>query len=108
MGKLLKRSMIDEKDKWDIAKMFENEEQFNQCLTEIKQDVNKVLAFKGKIMLNSDSLYNFYQEYEHFNRKLEKVWVYAKMLFDSETNNNEFAVRKMRVEKLFEQINDKY
>ena len=107
MGKLLKRSMIDEIDKWDIAKMFENEEQFNQCLTEIKQDVNKVLAFKGKIMLNSDSLYNFYQEYEHFNRKLEKVWVYAKMLFDSETNNNEFAVRKMRVEKLFEQINDK-
>lgn len=106
MEKLKDRSTIDNKFKWDLTKLFNNVDEFQKSYDEINFLVKKVASYKGKIMLNSDNLYSFYQDYEKLNRFLDKHLMYAYLSYDSDTTNEEYKMLKLKIDKLCENIND--
>ncbi len=59
-----KRDEILEQDKWDLSKIFESKEDFLTAKEEVKNLLDKVVSFKGKILDSSDSLYEFYKDDE--------------------------------------------
>ena len=63
MEKLLNRSEIDDKYKWNLKAMFADEQELDNTIEEGKRLVDTILKYKGKIMNDSQTLYNFYQDY---------------------------------------------
>ena len=99
-----KRDEILEQDKWDLSKIFESEQDFLVAKEDVKNLLDKVVSFKGKILESSDTLYEFYKADEALSRLSEKVYMYAKLLSDSDTKNNDNKSLSMQVEKMFEDI----
>lgn len=99
-----KRDEILEQDKWDLSKIFESKEDFLDAKEKVKNLLDKVVSFKGRILDSSDTLYEFYKSDEELSRLSEKVYVYAKLLTDGDTKNNDNKALSMQVEKMFEDI----
>lgn len=99
-----KRDEILEQDKWDLSKIFESEQDFLDAKEKVKHLLDKVVSFKGRILESSDTLYEFYKADEALSRLSEKVYMYAKLLSDSDTKNNDNKDLSMQVEKMFEDI----
>lgn len=102
-----KREEIDNSFKWNLNAMFENETEFEKAFKEINPLLDKVLTYQGKIMSNSDTLYSFYKDYEALDRLIDKVYMYAHLLCDTDTSNSKYQNLKMRTEKLLENVSDK-
>ena len=107
MEKMLLRSEINDNYKWDLKSLFKNKEEMEQSIEKVKKLCDKVVSYKGKIMKDSETLYNFYQDYEKMNRLLEKLFIYTCLNFDSDTSNNEAKKQKLQVEKLCDKVNEK-
>lgn len=98
------RCDIKTEDTWDLTKMFSSIEEWEKALEEVPKLVNDVVAYKGRIMESSDTLYNFYMAYDKMNRLSDKVYLYAKMECDTDTTNPNYKARKAKVDKLFEDV----
>ncbi|MEG2311302.1 MAG: M3 family oligoendopeptidase, partial [Bacilli bacterium] len=107
MEELKNRTDIASDYKWNLNAMFLNEELYDQEVRLVVAASNRVLEYKNKIMNSSENLYQFYLDYEKFSRLQDKVYMYARLLFDSDTTNVVSQTRKMKLDKLFEQIQAK-
>ena len=107
MEKLLNRSEIDNKYKWDLKAMFADEQELDNTIEEGKRLVDTILKYKGKIMNDSQTLYNFYQDYEKMDRVLAKVLVYSSLNYDADTSDNKASTLKLKIEKLCDEVNQK-
>ena len=63
MEKQKTREEIEKKYTWNLDLIFKNSDEFEKAFKDIDSKVEKVLSLKGKIMENSDNLYNFYKDY---------------------------------------------
>ena len=102
-----KRDEILEQDKWDLSKIFKSEADFLSAKEEVKKLLDDVVSFKGKILDSSDTLYEFFKADEELTRVSGKVFMYAKLLSDSDTKNNHNKSLSMQVDKMFDDIFDK-
>ena len=102
------RKEVPNEYKWDLSKMYKNNEEIEKDIKIIDELTEKILKFKSHIMDNSDSLYNFFKITEEQDRILTKLYVYSKMNFDVDTKDNKTKSLKMRIEKLSESLNEKF
>ena len=107
MEKQKTRDEILEQDTWDLSKIFKTEQEFLDAKENVKKLLDKVVSFKGKILDSSDTLYDFYKADEELTRESGKVYMYAKLLSDSDTKNNHNKALSMQVDKMFDDIFDK-
>lgn len=98
------RCDIKTEDTWDLTKMFSSIEEWEKALEEVPKLVDDVVAYKGRIMESSETLYNFYMSYDKMNRLSDKVYLYAKMECDTDTTDSNYKARKAKVEKLYEDV----
>lgn len=98
------RCDIKTEDTWDLTKMFSSVEEWERALEEVPKLVDDVVAYKGRIMESSETLYNFYMSYDKMNRLSDKVYLYAKMECDTDTTDSNYKARKAKVEKLYEDV----
>ncbi len=101
---LQKREDVKEIDKWDLTPMYSSYEDWEKDIEKVNESVKAVLAFKGRIMENSSTLYDFYLAYDKMNRLTDLVYLYARLLCDGDTTNSEYQKMKSRVEKMMEDI----
>lgn len=101
-----KREEISNEFKWDLSKMFSSTKEHEESCKEVKELVDKVKSYQGKIMESSTSLLNFYKDYEKMDRLLEKVIIYPRLLCDTDTSNSKYQELKMKTDKLGEDISD--
>ena len=57
------RDEIDIQDTWDLTYIFKDENEFNKSYDEAKDEIKKVVDYKGKLLENSNNLLS-YLEYE--------------------------------------------
>ena len=100
-----KRSEIDDKYKWDLSSLFKNDTEYRKAYKEVFSLIDEVIKFKGKIM--SDKLYDFYKTYEKLDRLSDKVFMYARLICDTDTSDSNGQKMKMEVDKMGEIISDK-
>ena len=102
------RTEVPNEYKWDLSKMYENNEQIENDIEKVNELTPKILEFKSHIMDSSDSLYNFLKSTEQQDRILTKLYVYSKMAFDVDTKDNKNKALKMKIEKLNEGLSEKF
>lgn len=100
-----KRSEILDKYKWDLSFLFKSIDEYKDSYDQVLKLVDEIVKFKGQIM--TDKLYDFYQKYEEMDRLFDKVFMYARLICDTDTTDNFGQKMKMEVEKLGEIISDK-
>lgn len=101
------RSKILDIYKWDLSKMVLDLDDFNLKYEEILELINKLSTYQGHITLDENKFYEFLKLYDDLNIKFSKIYVYAHMLGDTDTLNNEYQGLRLKTEKLQEIIQNK-
>ena len=95
-----KRCEIDVKDTWDLTQIFKTEEDFNQQYELFNKDKDKILEFKGKLLNDAKTLYEFSTLSDNLERRLYKLYYYAHLNYDVDTTNSKSLERVEKVSQL--------
>ena len=85
--------------------MFNNEKEYQEAYDKVFKLVEEVVKYKGQIM--TGKLYDFYKKYEQLDRLSDKVFMYAHLIYDTDTTDSSGQKMKMQVDKMGEIISDK-
>lgn len=102
------RSEVPNEFKWNLSSMYKDINEVNRDIEEVNVLTPKILEYKSHIMDSSDTLYNFLKITEKQDRLLEKLYIYSKMNLDVDTKDNDRKALNMKIEKLSEDISEKY
>ncbi len=98
----MNRNEIEEQYKWDLTKIYKNKEEFDEEYNKLSKKIESFTKYE-KIMLNSaKDFYKTIDEYFKISRILEKLSVYAHLLFDEDTGNNTNQALSAKVSNLFD------
>ncbi len=98
------RDMIEAKYKWQIDKIYKNNEAFEVDLKKVKGYVPQISSFSGKFG-DSKKLFEFYKLDEEASRILEKLYVYAHRRSDEDTANTEFQILSSKIDAYLSEFN---
>lgn len=102
------RNDVPNEYKWDLSKMYESDSKIEKDIEEVKKLTEEILKYKSHILDSSNTLYEFLKLTEKQDRILEKLYVYSKMCLDVDTKNNKSKALKMKIEKLYEGLNEEF
>ena len=98
------RNEINELDKWDLTVLYENDEKWNKELKDVNETLKDILKFKDNLTSNSEVLYDAINTYFTISRKLEKLYMYAHLNYDSETSNSKFETNLRKIENSYKNL----
>lgn len=94
--KLKTRDEIPEKYKWKVDKIYENIQQWEKDLEELKKLTPELSTYSGKLN-SSKGLLEFLELDERVSRLAEKLGVYAHLRSDEDASNTEYQSLKERI-----------
>lgn len=95
------RSEIEEKYKWDLTKIYENDEEWEKDYKEVSNSLRTIEKYKGKILESTNTLFEMVTTYFNVARKVEKVYIYAHLNYDAETGNTKYQNYDGMVKNLY-------
>ena len=98
------RNNILEKYTWDLDVIYSSIDEFDKDYDEVKQMVNNIKKYES-VML--DNVCNFYETLEFYysvSRKIEKLYCYANLLFDTDTSDNNSQSLRGKVTNLYSEL----
>ena len=90
MEKQRTRQEIDEKYKWDLTSIYKNDDEFKLEHEKVKEEVEILNKYKGKIVSNAKKLYEYLSNSDLIERKLYKLYYYAHLKHDEDTTNPKY------------------
>ena len=97
MGELKKRQEIDDKYKWKLDKIFSTSDDFDRCFESFKKEAPSLMEFAGKLS-DKDNILGYLKLSEKLGREAEKLYVYAHMKSDEDTQNQENQARMNKID----------
>lgn len=85
----LGRNDIETKYKWDLEKMYPNKESIEKDINKVKNLIQKVKEYKGKLGESDKNLYEALNISEQASRLLQNLYVYTHMKQHEDTRINE-------------------
>lgn len=84
-----KREEIQKEDKWNLEKIYKNDESFENDFKLLKRESPKLKQFEGKLS-DKEEILKYLELNEKVSRLGEKLYVYAHMKSDEDTANQKF------------------
>lgn len=106
MKKQKNRNEIEEKYKWDLTQIFKTDEEYLNELNMLNQEIYEIEQFKGHILDNEETLYNYFITSEKLERKLYKLYYYASLKHDEDTTNTKYQELKGKIDNLLQKYNE--
>jgi len=95
-----KRNEIDEKYKWDLAKIYVNETLWEEDFQTLQQKIKAIAALQGTIPNSAEALLKVLQTSDEMGRITEKLYVYARMRRDENNADQNYQALFDRAERL--------
>lgn len=92
-----KRKEIDVNYTWDLTPIYKNEEEFNKEYKEVSALVDTFATHKDTMLQTAENLYETITTHNKITRKITKLYVYANLIYDEDTSNNNSASRRGKV-----------
>lgn len=86
----MKRNEVEERLKWDTSSIYADDEGFYKDIEEVKNLVEKLKEFKGKITSDLETFKEYLKLEEEFARKMEKAYVYSSLKSDEDTTVSKY------------------
>jgi len=94
---LKKREEIPQEYKWKLNKVYDNEELWEADFISLKEESLKLKDFEGKLQ-DKEEILQYLEFNEKISRKGEKLYVYAHMKSDEDTQNQKFQGLMNRID----------
>jgi len=98
------RSKIDNKFKWQLDKMYSSKENIEKDIKIVKEYINEVKKYKGKLSDNRESFLNALSVYENASRLVQNLYVYTHMKQHEDTRINSYQGDASRTEMLSSEL----
>ena len=99
MQEVKERKEISNKDKWDLSSIYKNSNEWQKDLNYIKDEIKLLMLFEGKLNNKKDIL-DFFVSSDTLYRKLEKLYVYSRLILDQDLSNSKAQNNAYRVENI--------
>ncbi len=86
--KIPQRKDIPQAEKWDLSKIYPDNEAWQKDLNQAEKLIPEYQQYKGEVTKSAEKLWAFLKLDEKINRKLETLYVYAKMKQDEDNREN--------------------
>ena len=96
----MERQKIESQFKWTIDEMYPSESDLNKDIEKVKELVEKVVTYKGKLSESKSNLYEALHTSEEAGRILEKLYVYTHMKSHEDTRINENQGKATKIDML--------
>lgn len=104
---LLKRSQVREEDTWNLKDLFESNEEWENCLAEIKETADKIIVMEGKVGASAANLLQVLSDDDIVSEKFGRAFSYASRLFDQDQTNATHQGMYQKVQALAAEIGSK-
>ena len=98
------RNEVSDDLKWDLSRVFKNNQEWEQEYKQVAQEIKNLSKFKGTLAKSGKDLYEGITAILAVNRRLEKVYVYATMSSDVDTSNNHYLGFVAKAQSLANQM----
>lgn len=98
------RNELSDDLKWDLSRVFKNNQEWEQEYKQVAQEIKNLSKFKGTLAKSGKDLYEGITAILAVNRRLEKVYVYATMSSDVDTSNNHYLGFVAKAQSLANQM----
>lgn len=100
-SKVLKRSEIDNKYKWNMNDFYSDWLEWDRELEELKAMMKEIPQYKGKIKEDSKKFIELIQLEEKMGRLLDKLYVYVYMLKDLDSKDETSSVKLQEIQSVY-------
>ena len=100
------RCEIEEQYKWDLSSIYSSSDDFENDYKKVKEEIKEIEKYKGNILNGANTLYEFLTTYFGLSRKLEKLYMYAHLNYDSDTTNNKYQVYYGQITNLYQEFDE--
>lgn len=97
------REEIDDKDKWNIEKVYASIEEWEKDFTKLKERSAALKDYQGRLG-NSKDLLDYLKLNEEVSRLAEKISVYAHLRSDEDTANPQFLTLKNKIDPFIAEL----
>lgn len=94
------RSLIDEKYKWDLDKMYPEYTMIDEDIKYIQESTEKMEEYSGKLSDSKEIFYDAMLLMEDISRRLSKLYAYTHMKHHQDTRINENLAQATKTEML--------
>jgi oligoendopeptidase F len=94
------RSKIDDKFKWQLDKMYSSKEAIEKDIKTVKEYINEVKEYRGKLGENKENFLSALSVYENASRLVQNLYVYTHMKQHEDTRINTYQGDASRTEML--------
>ena len=101
------RSEIDDKYKWDLTKMYKDAKEFNDDYDKALELINEISRFRGKLLNDSNTLYEYLKKDDELNVVMTNLYVYASALNDEDVSNKDNQKTYLKVLNLYSLTDEK-
>jgi len=101
---LPKREEIPQKYKWNIEKIYSNNEEWEKDFKALKEKAPSIKGYQGKLH-TPENLVNYLKESEKLGRLAEKLMVYAHLKSDEDTSNTTYQALKGNIDSYLAELN---
>ncbi|MBP2058133.1 oligoendopeptidase F [Lactobacillus colini] len=98
------RNEVSEDLKWDLTRVFPNDEAWEREYDNVANDIQDLARLKTTLAKSGKNLYEGITEILEVERRLEKVYVYATMSSDVDTNDKHYLGYVAKAQKLATQM----
>ena len=95
------RCDVLEKDTWDLRVIYDETDKFNSDYEEVRNLINDIKKYENTMLNSAKEFYETLNSYYSVSRRLEKLYCYANLLFDTDTSDNVSQSLKGKVTNLY-------
>ena len=96
----MERQKIENQYKWTIDEMYPSESDLNKDIDKVKELIDKLASYKGKLAESKSNLYEALHTSEDASRILEKLYVYTHMKSHEDTRINDNQGKATKIDML--------
>lgn len=89
-----------DKYKWDLTKLFKNDEEFNKCIDKVNILLEKIVKYKGKIFESSKTLLEFLKLDTEIDMLTDKIYIYAYLGYYDNMSDENFLQKKEKANNI--------
>ena len=98
------RKDIKKEDKWNLEVLYKSDKDWEKDYKSLQKEIKTLSNYKGKLLTSAKVLKEFIVKYFELERRLEKVYYYAHLNYDSETMNDKYQEMDGKVSNLLQEM----
>ncbi len=100
MNKIKARSEVDNKYKWDLSQIYSSLDKFNNDYKEVESKLKKLASYENTMLKSAKDLYTTTTEILKNSRTIEKLYVYAHLMYNEDITKSSSIELLNRIENL--------